>query len=112
MTFVISPTSIAQVFADNVQRIVKEQFDSNQTAAAKAWGMHQRTLGRVINGEQAANLRTVEEIATALHMEPWQLLIKEVEYKNPPQLLGQSKEMVEFMSRLKKAAEMLPTLPK
>ena len=112
MSFVIEPNSLSSVVAQNLARLVADRFEGNQTHAAKAWGMHQRTLGRVINGEQGAALSTIEAVAAGCGLQPWHLLVADIDFDRPPALYHQTPEETELYERLRTAAEAFSALKK
>lgn len=114
MTFVIDPSSIAQTVANNIRTIV-ETFHTGkgaQTDAAKRCKMHQRTLGRAMNGEQSASLDTLQAVAEGYGLQPWHLLIPNLDPKNPPAIHQMTEQETQLYARLRGAAEELASFKK
>ena len=112
MSFVIDPSSIAQTVSNNIRKIVEVFHEGNQTEAAKHCRMHQRTLGRALNGEQAASLDTLEAVAKGYSLQPWHLLIPNLDPKNPPTSYVISEHESNLYERLRSAASELSAIKK
>lgn len=73
------------VLADNLKRL-KDQRKLSQEQIAIAAGVSQSSVGRAINGTNAADLDTLRGLAKALDAEPWQLLVPGLKPDNLPVL--------------------------
>ena len=74
-----------------------------QGFVGKKAGCNQRTIGRILNGEQAATVDILDGIGIAFGLQPWQLLMPGLDPSNPPinHLTEAEKRLYE---RLKEAA--------
>ena len=56
---------------------------TTQAAVGKACKIDQRTVGRIINMEHSPGLKQLEAIALAFDLLTWQLLVPNLDPKNP-----------------------------
>lgn len=72
----------SQILADNVRGLMKGAGDISQREASKRAGISQSSLGYVLNYRDAqdrhATTGTIEALAKAFELEPWQLLAPEL----------------------------------
>jgi transcriptional regulator with XRE-family HTH domain len=62
-----------------------------QAGVARAAGVDQRTVGRVLNMEHAPSVAQLEKLAGAFHVEAWLLLLPELDPADlPAQVLTRS----------------------
>lgn len=66
------------VVADNVRNLKGEE---SATQLGKRSGVGRRTVDRLLESTHAATLDTIEALAKAFSVEPWQLLLKS--YRKP-----------------------------
>ena len=57
---------------------------TTQKAVGKACGIDQRTVGRILNMEHTPGLKQIDAIALAFDLLTWQLLVPNLDPKNPP----------------------------
>lgn len=57
---------------------------STQAKLGQAAGVDQRTIGRILNCEHAPTAAQIEKIARAFSIEPWQLLLPQLDPGDPP----------------------------
>lgn len=80
--------SLQDVVAGNIARLMDNPAAPlTQGAVGKRSGLPQRTVGRLKNGSTAASLTTLEAISKGLEVDPWQLLIPDLDPKNLPVLV-------------------------
>ena len=80
-------SAAAEIFRANLHAVMEAQSPpASQASLARQTKEHQRTVGRIINGEVAPNLDTAHAIARALRCELWQLLVPNFDPANPPVL--------------------------
>lgn len=71
----------------NLQRLMEEHVElRTQSALARRAKVPQRTIGRIVNREVTASLDVLEALAKPFDLQPWQLLIPNIDPKNPPVL--------------------------
>ena len=91
-----------KVFANNVKRCMEAVSPPlSQSALAALSGLHQRTLGRIINTEVVPRLVQMEKIAKGLKLDLWQLLVPGMEPENPPVLAPVTVKERELWTRLR-----------
>lgn len=83
--------SLRDVVSSNIAKIM-DNPDSPLTQAevGKRSGLPQRTVGRLKNGSTAASLTTLGAISKGLGVEPWQLLVPDLDPSNPPMFIPTS----------------------
>lgn len=69
--------------------------------------MHQRTLGRIVNGEVSPTLEQMTKIAHGLDVALWQLLVPEIDAKNLPALVPATAKERELWRTIQQAAQEL-----
>lgn len=60
---------------------------STQSSVAKAAGLDQRTVGRVLNLEHACSVTALGRLAGVWRLEAWQLLVPNLNAMDPPALV-------------------------
>jgi transcriptional regulator with XRE-family HTH domain len=102
------PLSSGQVLSANLQRLMDEAKPPiTQMAVSKVSGIPQRTISRIKRGEVSPTLNSIDGLAKAFGLLPWQLLVPEMDPRNPPLLRAASQEEKELYDRLLAAAEQL-----
>jgi transcriptional regulator with XRE-family HTH domain len=79
----------------------------SQPALAKASGVAQTSIGRILRHEQSPTLDMVDRLATTFHLEPWQMLVADFDPTNPPITKQVDDRQRELCQRFKPAAEEL-----
>lgn len=75
------------VLATNLRALMAADPEhSTQAAVAKASGLDQRTVGRVLNLEHACSVTAVGRLAAVWRLEAWQLLVPNLRAADPPYL--------------------------
>ena len=92
------------VLADNLARLMAHSLDmKSQRAVAKRAEMDQRTVGRILNQEHSQNLEQIAKLAEAFDLMPWQMLVPDLDPKDPP-TIQLSRTEAEMYTRLVKTA--------
>lgn len=74
-----------KILADNIQAMIsKEGVSLNSWSKSKQ--LQQRQIDRLVKSEHAVSLDTLDEIANALGLMPWQLLVADLDLSNLPKL--------------------------
>lgn len=103
-------TTCRLILGDNLSRLMKSrpELDSNPKLQDKS-GVGLATISRIIHGQTAATLDTLEELAKAFGLQSWQLLVPGLDPLSP-QMLASAKEakMYESMRALVAQTEVVP----
>jgi len=73
----------------------------------EAGGPTNGTLDRIRRMESGASIDQLDTLAKVYGLEPWQLLVPNLDPTNPPMLATISKQQLEMLDRIKKAAKEL-----
>jgi hypothetical protein len=83
--------SPARVIAENLAAamlhhdlVTPHTGEPSQSALSRKSGADQRTIGRILHQDQSPTVDMLEKLATALDLHAWQLLIPNLDPKNPP----------------------------
>lgn len=96
-----------EILGANVRRC-RESMNLSQSQLAKATKLRdQTTIGRIERGTVSTTLDTLDAIASVLGVEAWQLLIEDVDYKNPPILQTPTKAERELWEKIRESAKQL-----
>ncbi|CAB4145114.1 HTH_XRE domain containing protein [uncultured Caudovirales phage] len=96
---------LKQILAVNLHALMRRQKLTQMGLKAKS-GIAQATIGRVLRKETAADLDTLQALAKATGVSPWQLLIPNLDPTNPPPLPPSEHER-DLYERLRSAAELI-----
>jgi transcriptional regulator with XRE-family HTH domain len=80
------PGQLRRIVAANVDLMAKIEFRERPNvplALAHASGVSKSTVQRIISGDVGADLETLEKVAKALGLIPYQLFIPNLDVKNP-----------------------------
>lgn len=88
-------TPLHHALAVNVKKLMKEstQYDT-QAKLAVAVGVDQATISRIINGKYPTSIDHVEAVAKVFGLTAWQLLVPNMDPKNPPEPLTRAEKAV------------------
>ena len=78
-----------------------------QAAVAKECDINQRTVGRILNQEHSCTMRQIESLASAFNLHIWQLLVADLDPKDPP-VCEISSQMREIHEKLKLLVNQIP----
>lgn len=104
-------TSMAKVLAANVTILMAaypEEFGSNPKLG-KATGLGPSAISRLRAGHNAT-LKTLEALASAFDLSPWQLLVPITDHKNPPALKVPTASETAFYAKIDAAEKALKEL--
>lgn len=71
-----------KVLADNLRRIIGP--DSNPTRWATEHRIQKKPVQRMLTGNHSTTVDTIEMVAKAADLTPWQLLVPNLDPQNPP----------------------------
>lgn len=75
---------VEKVLAENLRALMATHLDlDSQPKLAKAAKLNQTTIGRVLGAKHRVQIDTLESLARAFHLEPYQLLIPGLNARNP-----------------------------
>lgn len=99
-------SSIAELLGTNLQALMTAHADlsSNPKLAAKT-KLGTGTISRLRNGEVDANLDTLQRLAKAFNVEPWQLLVPGIDPGNLPTLQPISEQERQLYARIAEAVK-------
>lgn len=99
-------SSTAKVLGKNLTTLMAAHKDLNSNPKlAKKTKLSGSTISRMRNGQVDANLDTLERLSQAFHVEPWQLLVPNVEAGNLPVLMPISEAERKLHDRLRELAK-------
>jgi len=102
--------SLASLFQRNLRAAMEHpSAPRTQLALAKRSGVAQASIGRILRGEQIPTLKVVEDLAHALEVEPWMMLVNGFNPGNPPVLRPVPPEEQALYERLLLAAQAIAT---
>ena len=79
------PSPLTQLFRENLNKLMRAHVSlSTQKAIERACGVPQSSIGRIIRGEQSPTLDMVYRLASAFDLEAWQMLVPDLEPRDPP----------------------------
>lgn len=96
-----------KVLSDNLRRIIGP--DSNPSRWAAEHRMDKKPVQRMLAGTHAATIDTIESIAKAAGLQPWQLLLPNLDPINPPVFVMTRAER-DLYAKLRADFENLPPL--
>lgn len=76
-----------EILSKNLRQLVGEgrRYPTLEALAARS-GVGKSTIARARNGENALRIDNLEDIAKAFNLEPWQMLVENVDPTSPPSL--------------------------
>lgn len=84
------------------------EMDDPVKKSVRGWAiskkLNQKQIDRIVKAESAISLDTLDELASACGLMPWQLLIPGLDLSNPPHLAVTSTELALYQ-RLKDLAK-------
>ena len=96
---------LPEILTANLKRLMDEANPrKTQAQVATAGGMQQRTVGRIKNGDMVPTLIQLQALAKAFRLQPWQLLVPDLDPKSPPVLIMDQRQ-AEAIERLVRAAQ-------
>lgn len=105
---VLSKTTTQLVLAANLKRLMADHPDlGTQAALSKRCRIAQSTVARILSANQAAQIDSLEALAKAFRLEPWQLLVPDLDPRQPPLLRALNQHERELYERIALAAQEL-----
>lgn len=92
--------NLKEIISKNLKAL-RDKSELSQGEFAAKFGMHQRTYGRLENGETWQHLESLEIIAKAHDLHVWQLLLPNLDISNPPMLAKDTEKQKVFYDKIK-----------
>jgi transcriptional regulator with XRE-family HTH domain len=103
---VSTASSTAKVLGANLQALMASHSDLNSNPKlAKKTGLGTGSVSRLRNGEVDPTLSTLEKVAKAFDIAPWQLLVPGIDPSNLPALLSASEAERKLWDSLRQVAK-------
>lgn len=97
---------LSALFRTNLARLMQsDRTLKTQEALAERARVGQRTVSRILRGEQSPTLKVVEKLAGAFDLEPWQMLVPDLEPGNPPITKQVDDQQRQLWARFRQAAQ-------
>lgn len=97
-----------QVLAANLKALMASHPSLDTfTKIVEAGGPSNGTLDRMRRMTAGASIDQLDTLAKVYGLEPWQLLVPNLDPTNPPMLATISKQQLEMLERIKQAAKEL-----
>lgn len=84
----MSADTLRAILARNLNRMIDKATPPGGRRSVRAWalgkGLDVRLIDRLTKGQHAVTLDTLDEIAQAVGLKPWQLLLEELDPAAPP----------------------------
>lgn len=91
--------SSKKILAGNIRALIDREALSVRGWALRH-GLQQKAIDRIVKEENAASIDTLDAIANALGLMPWQLLVADLDVTNAPKLAVSEAEIA-LVNRLK-----------
>lgn len=99
------------ILAQNLTALMAGKIDKeSQSALKRRSGVAQATIGRILRKEVNYRIETVAALARAFNLEPWQLLVPDLDPGNLPVLRAASAEEKALYARLRATVDDLSKL--
>jgi transcriptional regulator with XRE-family HTH domain len=100
------PAPLVETVANNLRALMLRtpEYSSPKKLAAKI-RTSKSTVERIRAGSVACQIDTLEAIASAFDLQPWQLLVPGLDAGNPPMLRDEDDRLKALYSSLRHAAE-------
>jgi len=99
------PTDLRATLAANLRRMIEADTPRGATPSVRAWalskGLDVRLIDRLSKGEHAVTLDKLDEIAATIGLKAWQLLLEDLDAKDPPEAPVTEEER-RMLTRLRK----------
>lgn len=76
--------SLAETISANLKSLKEDRLIASDNALAKLAGVDQKSVWRIIKCEQSPTAEMLEKLARPFGLHAWQLMIPDLDPKNPP----------------------------
>jgi transcriptional regulator with XRE-family HTH domain len=97
----------SEILAENMLAL-RDNGNAGKTQAeiAKASGLSQKKISRIIRNEQETGIDTLAKLAMGFGLQAWQLLVENLDPKNPPVLVPISEKELLLYKKLLETAKL------
>ena len=89
------PSRSLQVLAENLERLMGASLEFNtQPKVAEKAKIDQKTIWRIMKRQNEPSIDKVERIASVFGLEPWQLMVPQLDPMNKPALASREELVV------------------
>jgi transcriptional regulator with XRE-family HTH domain len=100
--------SSRQTLSENLKALMAAHLSLNTFAKiVAAGGPTNGTLDRIRRMESGASIDQLDNLAKVFGLEPWQLLVPDLDPTNPPMLAHVTQRQLEMLERIRQAAKEL-----
>ena len=92
--------SSKKILGDNIKAMI-DKVSPSVRAWAIAHKLDQKKVDRLVKAQTAVSLDTLDEIAAAVGLQPWQLLVAKLDADHPPRIAVTETEVLLY-ERLRK----------
>jgi len=101
-----------ETIADNLQALKADRQIPSDNALAKLANVDQKTVWRIMRHEQSPTVDMLEKLAKPFGLHAWQLLIPNLDPKNPPVFVMTDTERDLYRKLARLASEFVASEPK
>ena len=76
--------STAEILSDNIASLMADRQITSDAQLGKLATIDQKSIWRIRNRDQSPTVDTLEKLASAFGLQAWQMLIPNLDPKNPP----------------------------
>ena len=102
----------AEIIADNLRTLKKDRQIASDNAMAKLAEVDQKSVWRIMRHEQSPTIDMLEKLAKPFGLHAWQLLIPNLDPKNPPVFVMTDTERDLYCKMARMASEFVASEPK
>lgn len=102
----------AEIIAANLQALKEDRHIRSDNALAKLAKIDQKSVWRIMRYEQSPTVDMLEKLAKPFDLHAWQLLIPDLNPKNPPVFVMTDTERDLYCKMARMASEFVASEPK
>lgn len=101
----MASNDLRAILAANLRRLIEHETAPGERPSIRAWALRReldvRLIDRLTKGEHAVTLDKLDDIAAACGLQPWQLLLEDLDPASPPDAPISTEERA-LLSRLRR----------
>lgn len=101
---ILGAMNVPDILCKNLNRLMDKHHEANRRLSVVCH-VAEGAIARIRRGEGGATTQTLERLAAHYGLEPWMLLVEDLDPDNPPQLVYPSSEERALYERFKKFLE-------